>query len=413
MAVRPDVSVDWEADPRIITVASPSTEISIQDLVDTCRYLESRLVNIQFDRLLDASGKEPLGGAVFVGITVKLNNALLAFEARGGPSFVQCNVSGGNLTAVDEFGADIDPMQTTAYTQIVRTSSSSATLQELADIQFSSFSGGVWLDVAGGTSGTTFPIGTERQPSSNLTDALTISEDRGFGTIFVLGNLTVTNEDIEDFTFIGESLSSTTITIEAAALTEGSAWERATITGEMDGDATFVNCILDDLSMVNGDIVTCGIKNTLTLTGTEAVRMLECYDAGTVAVEPTLDLGGAGPEVHILNYQGHLNIAGKTNTKTVRIGLGHGYIHVLASVTDGDITITGVGSFLDESTGSATVDGGNLIDGAQVNDLFSLQGLRVGAPMTVTPTARTVAAESLSQTISGDGITSTTVTRDP
>jgi len=411
MAIRTDVSVDWEASPRVITVAAPSVEITIQDLVDTCRDLESTINNLEFDHLLDAAGKEPLGGGVFVGVTVTLQNAVLAFEARGGPGFVQCNVSGGNLVAVDDVDAPLDPIQTTAYTQIVRTSSSSATLQELADIQFASFSGGVWIDVVGGTAGTTFPTGTERQPCDNITDALTIAVDRGFGIFYIIGDITVVNEDVRGCTFVGESLSTTTITIQSSALTAGSGFERATITGELDGDATFINCVLDGLTMVNGDIVTCGLKNTVTLTGTAAVRMLDCYDAGTVAVEPTLNLGGAGPEVSVLNYQGKLHLTNKTTTKTARVGLGLGHVTVESTVSDGNVFVSGVGAVTDNSTGSAVINSDMLVDGQHLNDLYSLQGLRLSDPMTVTPTARSTA--NISQTISGDGVTTTTVTRDP
>lgn len=41
---------------------------------------------------------------------------------------VQCNISGGNMVAVDDVDADLDPVFPTFGTQIVRTSSSSATL---------------------------------------------------------------------------------------------------------------------------------------------------------------------------------------------------------------------------------------------------------------------------------------------
>lgn len=44
--------------------------------------------------------------------------------------WVQCNVSGGNLVAVDTEGNEIDPIFPTFGTQVVRTSSSSATLTE-------------------------------------------------------------------------------------------------------------------------------------------------------------------------------------------------------------------------------------------------------------------------------------------
>jgi hypothetical protein len=41
---------------------------------------------------------------------------------------IQCNVSGGNLVALDTLGDAIDPILPTAFTQVVRTSSSSATI---------------------------------------------------------------------------------------------------------------------------------------------------------------------------------------------------------------------------------------------------------------------------------------------
>ena len=47
----------------------------------------------------------------------------------------------------------------------------------------------------------------------------------------------------------------------------------------------------------------------------------------------------------------------------------------------------------------------------KVDELHKLQGLDAANPMTVTPTSRT--AGTISQTISGDGTTTTTVTRNP
>jgi len=131
MAVRNDITVDWSVSPRIITVADPSTTITIQDLHDTCRDLEDELpAGLAYPHLVNSAGKESLGGGASVGITAALQNAKLAFEARVGPGFVSCTVTGGNLTAVDENGDAIDPIQTTDYTQVVIAQSSSPTLIE-------------------------------------------------------------------------------------------------------------------------------------------------------------------------------------------------------------------------------------------------------------------------------------------
>lgn len=129
MAIRNDISVNWEVSPRIITIAAPSTSILIQDLHDTVRDIEDNLpLSQEFDHLIDSAGKESLGGGAFVGITATLQNAKLAFEARPGPSFVSCLVSGGNLVAVDENGDNIDPIQVTDYTQVTISQSSSPTI---------------------------------------------------------------------------------------------------------------------------------------------------------------------------------------------------------------------------------------------------------------------------------------------
>ena len=129
MTIRTDISFEWETSPRIITVLAPSTELNLQDLVDTCRYHEMQMENMDDDQLIAAAGKEPLGGGVQVGITATLLNALLAFEARSGPSYIQCNIKGGNLVAVDEDGIPVSsPISPTAFTQIVMAASSSATL---------------------------------------------------------------------------------------------------------------------------------------------------------------------------------------------------------------------------------------------------------------------------------------------
>ena len=128
MAVRTDVVVDYNSSPRIITVLAPSTTITIQDLHDTLNTIDERPHNLSYPILSRSAGKQPLGGVVSVGITLSLLNAQLAFEARSGPSFVACVVSGGNLVAFDDMDAVTDPISPTAFTQVTISQSSSATI---------------------------------------------------------------------------------------------------------------------------------------------------------------------------------------------------------------------------------------------------------------------------------------------
>lgn len=129
MTIRTDVTVDFTQSPRIITVAPPSTTITIQDLNDTLRSIEYQQPSgLQQSSLLAAAGKTALGSGVYTGVTLILQNAQLAFAARAGPATTQCTVSGGNLVAVDVNGNVLSPISPTAFTQVVLAQSTEAAL---------------------------------------------------------------------------------------------------------------------------------------------------------------------------------------------------------------------------------------------------------------------------------------------
>jgi hypothetical protein len=72
---------------------------------------------------------------------------------------------------------------------------------------------------------------------------------------------------------------------------------------------------------------------------------------------------------------------------------------------------TVTGGTIDTNNDMRGTDGANTIapDNTKIDELHKLQGLDAANPMTVTPTSRTTGA--ISQAISGDGETTTTVTR--
>jgi hypothetical protein len=135
MAVRTDVTINWEISPRVITVAAPSTSITIQDLNDTLRFLEYS-PNPGFDvhsedYILESEGKFDLrDGVKLTGVSLRLVNAKIAFEARAGPTWAECQITGGNLTAVNSGGSYHYPIEFTAYTSVSFESDTSAALIE-------------------------------------------------------------------------------------------------------------------------------------------------------------------------------------------------------------------------------------------------------------------------------------------
>lgn len=112
---------------KIITVESPQTTVTVQDLHDDIRLFEQLPQNLEEAQIANASGKQSLGGGVLVGITLELiNNWRLAFAARPGPETVTCTVSGGNLVATNDYNNN--PIYATTYTQVIISQSSSATI---------------------------------------------------------------------------------------------------------------------------------------------------------------------------------------------------------------------------------------------------------------------------------------------
>ena len=154
---------------QIITVDSPATEITMQDLIDGIRDFEDGNIGIGLAKIADAAGKQDLGGGVLVGITLTLIDWKLKFEDRSGPDYIICNVTGGNLVRYDTgSGLYTNPIEPAAYVTVTLTASASATLQELSAIQYSSFDGCVTVDITSSYTGSTFAVGTPQEPVNRV-----------------------------------------------------------------------------------------------------------------------------------------------------------------------------------------------------------------------------------------------------
>jgi hypothetical protein len=400
MSFRADITVNWGVSPRIITVASPSVEVTMQDLYDTLRTLEAQQVATDDPPIVSGAGKENLGGGVKVGLTITLLNARLAFEARSGPSYTQCNISGGNLVAVDDLGADINPVEPTAFTQIVLANSSSATLQEQTDIQYASFNGGISYDENSIYSGTEYPIGTPRQPVNNPYDAYNIAVMRGFAAGYILTNMTIpTDLPLQYFNFYGSGKDRTLITIPDAATVQECTFEDAEVTGYLDGSNTLRDCLISSLHYIKGFIEQCVISpGTITLGGGDVAHFLDCYSGVPGTGTPTIDMGGSGQGLALRNYNGGIKLTNKTGSDSVSIDLASGQcILDSATVTSGSIVCRGVGKLIDENGKdilSGTWNGVTIVNetvhGKHLHEFYLLAGLDADNPVTISDSQQTV-----------------------
>ena len=445
MAERNDITVVQDVTPRYAEIAAPSTEIVMQDYVDTLRGAEDDFVNMSYPLLINASGKEDLGGGTLVAITVQEQNLQLAFESRrtpaetgtvttasGPPSvldritfvdtaadfvtagvqpgsyivnwtdrsvsdvlrFIDANTlelktpslgtdneydladeytvwnvtqvrtSGGNLVAVDDNGSAIPAILPTWGTQVILTTSSSATLQELEDIQYASFNGGVTYNPTTGVSGTTFPTGTPRQPSNNFSDVVSIASERGLDTIYVRDSATIpTGIDFTGFRFVGLSAHSTVITVSSGATITETEWEECTISGDVDGADHFTRCDLDNVTGFNGEAHECGFVSDVALASTGSVSFIACYSLVPGSATPTLTVG-SGATVAIRDYYGGLEIRGKTGTSAFSADFSSGQAIVNNNNTAGTINLRGIAKWTNKDTyaGTAVVDTTGLIN---------------------------------------------------
>jgi hypothetical protein len=367
MTIRTDIiSVDWSQSPRVAWIDISVTECSAQDLYDTLRHLEAQPEAVDEPPIVDAGGGEPLGGGVFVGLTVSLFNAVYAFAARPGPEWVVCNMTGGNVVAFEDYAKTIVlyPRMPTAYVSADRTAASSATSQQQSLLEHTSFNGSVTIDFINGFAGTGNnsignPIGTDLAPSNNWTDALAIANARGFREFSIIGNATVSGAlDLDDFRIVGQSVNKTLLTLEALASTQGLEVENATVTGIIDGANHIHNSIIVDLTYVNGDIINCGLIGDIELSGDGTFN--DCY---TVDQDdpPTINMGG-NHSLAMPNYSGLITITNLTSVnEEVGIGLNAGMVVLDSSITAGTVIVSGVGIVTDNTTGAAVVDATSLI----------------------------------------------------
>ena len=276
---------------------------------------------------------------------------------------IQCRVSGGNLVAIDDVGGDISSISPTAFVQIILANSSSATSQNIQDIEYSSFGGGVTVDLTSSFSGIVYPTGTPRQPVNNFLDALTIKTIRGFTKFYIRGDATIDAGLLYNgLIFEGESSTRSEFTITSAADVLGCEFNNATVTGVLDGYSVIRDCVIQDLEFFDGFIYDSILSGTINLSGDQPSFIINCNSGIAGSLTPTIDMGGSGSSLVLRKYDGGIKLINKNGPDKVSIDLARGQVILDSTVTAGEILIRGIGKLTDNST--ADVDATDLLQGA-------------------------------------------------
>ena len=226
-----------------------------------------------------------------------------------------------------------------------------------AEVQYASFNGGVTVDTVVGVSGTLYNIGTSANPVNNLTDAVSIANTRGFGTLYVNNNMVLDNgNNLENFTIIGKSRVNTVINVHSNLVCDGLEIVHCNVSGTLDGNTIIKDCYIGDLSYVNGQIESSGLYGIITLGGSKTVVINNC-NMTQHDKTPVIDMGGSGQDLLLGNFSGFITIKNlHSATEGMSIGLNAGVVTLDETITAGTIFVSGIGILEDNSTGTADIN---------------------------------------------------------
>lgn len=243
-----------------------------------------------------------------------------------------------------------------------------------ASIQYASFGDQVTIDVINGVAGTVFPTGTKRQPVNNVVDALAIAAPLNLKKLGVLGDYDFPGAvPILGYEIIGEGFQSSAITLGPGANFSGSSVRDLTLSGDVNGILGYIDCDLENItssSLVGFDgsvvmrncLVSINMQCPANFTG--ILTLINCWSH---EVNPVVDLNGCTAAISVLGYTGEVSIINGTEANDIVIDLISGKVILESSITNGNYTIRGIGSFEDSSTGT-TVNTNSLVDARDIKN---------------------------------------------
>jgi len=129
-------TLTFNKDTQIIQVELPDTQVSVQEIVDQIRDFEDNPApdntgGMDIPHILEAAGKQPLTDTTSVGMTITLVDWTIKFADRAGPTWVTCDITGGNIVAYNTGTLQyVSPISPAAYVNTNIAQSSSATISE-------------------------------------------------------------------------------------------------------------------------------------------------------------------------------------------------------------------------------------------------------------------------------------------
>jgi hypothetical protein len=235
---------------------------------------------------------------------------------------------------------------------------------QLPEIQFASFEGEVTVDAINGVAGTAYPIGTKVMPVNNHRDAALIAQERGFRTLHFIGNYHFDNTtQIFDLNLRGSGSQSSTFTFDMGSILAFCDVYNAKVTGWALGVERFENCQIIDYGadgsiassndiIIRSSVIGGNINIPSNYTGT--ILSLDCWGGGGGVKRLSIDLNNSNCFLVVRSFSGNVELKNfNSANNSISIDLISGHVRLDETITGGNITLRGTGTFENYSTNTS------------------------------------------------------------
>lgn len=349
------ISINWAT--KVITVPRADM-LLVQSVPTEIRELDIDTFRNELNDLSDDAEGMPwptthnhnppvsVGGVTLARVVQIINGYTITFE----DGQYAVNLSGANSNLGD----------VTNVNQVSVRSANSAGLTYSKEVEDQSFSDSrVWVNTVSGLPGTQFPRGTPGDPVSNLADAQGIITARSLPKrIFLRGTLVLGGgDDLSDYDIEGSSAELAAIAFGGAA-TNNLVVSSVGMSGDTSGFLVADTASsFASISSFQGQMINCGLKDTVTLGGSGAHSFIECYSLVAGTSTPAIDCDDFdNVDLSIRSYTGGIeikNYSGASNACSVDLNSGH--LILDSTCTAGVMVVRGDGHITDNSTGTVVV----------------------------------------------------------
>jgi hypothetical protein len=312
---------------KIITFDVSTTEISVRriwsDWVDWLLTSD----NSKYLLAMRNVGGDPLPGSKELGLTYFMINGwkIKPFEES------QVLTVNGNLYSEDG-SSPYAPVLGSFNVTIISSVSNlvDSTVQQLPEIEYASYNGGVTIDTVNGTDSSVYPYGTPLYPCKTTANSYAIRIARGFKKVYLRSDINligIPDGVLSGLDIIGETGNRKyTLTVTNVLVTDCKA-TNLTVTGAFKEGSTAqaIDCEIHDALNVNLRATNCSILSGIY----ESTDLSNCLLEGAIQIKEGGNMSGVG-----IVFEGDFTTIDMQNAiSTVSLDVDSGYFKLINAVT--------------------------------------------------------------------------------